>query len=121
VVDGCVRAGIVIATEESSGVRFAMTSNEDIPALARVLAAYLRASPLGCDTCEGIRAWWLGSQVTVNLGEVQQVLDWMIAQGLMERLVAGDGRVRYRRSTTNSAIEERLRQVEQSASRTPGS
>ena len=98
-----------------------MQSNEDIPALAPALAAYLRANPLGCDTCEGIRNWWLGSDVTVSVSAVQEVLDWMVAQGLMERLVAGDGRVRYRRCTADYAVDDRLRQLEQTLPRAPGS
>jgi hypothetical protein len=88
--------------------------NEEIPPLAHALAAYLRASPLACDTCEGIRYWWLGPAVTVSVQGVQDSLDWMVARGVMERLVAADGQVRYRRSTSGEHVEEKLREIARS-------
>ena len=64
----------------------------------RRLASYVDANPLSCDTPPGIACWWL--QMDFDEARVQQALDWMTAHGLMQRVVAADGRLRYRRIGT---------------------
>ena len=69
--------------------------DEKVVDIVRRLASYVDANPLACDTPPGIARWWL--QVDFDEASVQQALDWMTVHGLMERLVAADGRLRYRR------------------------
>ena len=73
-------------------------SDEKVVDIVRRLASYVDANPRACDTPPGITRWWL--QVEFDESLVQQALDWMIAHGLMEKLVAADGRLRYRRIGT---------------------
>jgi hypothetical protein len=60
------------------------------------LARYLRANPLACDSLDGIGRWWLAAH-PVTPEELVQALSWMREQGLVEEIVAADGRLRYRR------------------------
>lgn len=80
-----------------------MHSADDIQTLVCGLSRYLRANPLACDTCEGIKRWWLDTTPAVADSRLLIALDWMVKQGLMERLVAADGRVRYRRTARADA------------------
>ena len=57
---------------------------------------YLRSNPLACDTLEGIARWWVGDEADVD--DIEAALNWMECHGLVERVVAADGRVRFRRA-----------------------
>jgi hypothetical protein len=59
---------------------------------------YLRRNPLACDTLEGIARWWVGDEADVD--DIEAALNWMERHGLVERVVAADGRVRFRRAPT---------------------
>lgn len=91
------------------------TTHDEIPALVRHLARYLRTNPFACDTCEGIERWWLASDPPLALPQLQQALDWMVARALLERLPAADGRVRYRRAPLDQAGEDTLRRLAEGA------
>ena len=67
--------------------------------IVRRLASYVDANPLACDAAPGIARWWLQAEFE-DVADVQHALDWMTAHGLMEELVAVDGRLRYRRVGT---------------------
>ncbi len=73
-----------------------MSEDPDVTAIVCALAKYLRANPLACDTADGISSWWLVAQ-PVSMEKLLQALDWMQQNGLVEEVVAADGRLRYRR------------------------
>lgn len=68
------------------------------------LARYLRANPLACDSLEGINRWWLAAH-PVTPEELVRALEWMKEQGLVEELVAADGRMRYRRLAPEAVLD----------------
>lgn len=71
--------------------------------VVRVLAEYLQANPSACDTADGIGRWWIGAY-RFSAEELVQALERMKRQGLVEELVAADGRLRYRRSATDAEL-----------------
>jgi hypothetical protein len=77
---------------------------EATAALIRAIAGYLRSNPLASDTPEGISRWWLDDD-TVPIAQVKTALDWMVARGLLGVLAAADGRLRYRRIASATALE----------------
>ena len=81
-----------------------MRNNPGIFDVVCALALYLRANPLACDSLEGISRWWLASQV-VTPDELEQALGWMRERGLIEELVAADGRLRYRRCGREAMLQ----------------
>ncbi len=75
--------------------------------MIRRLAIYLRRNPLAGDTQEGVASWWLD----VNAGSLQlleSVLGWFVAEGILDAVDGGDGRVHYRRAALTAAIDKRL-------------
>jgi Fe2+ or Zn2+ uptake regulation protein len=68
------------------------------------LARYLRANPLACDSLEGISRWWLAAH-PVTPEELMRALNWMKEQGLVEEIVAADGRLRYRRRAPEAMLD----------------
>ena len=77
----------------------------------RALTAYVRTNPLACDTADGIRRWWLGA-ADAPMETLVHALDWMTKEGLMEVLVAADGRQRYRRCAGDAQLAAALRRFE---------
>jgi len=76
--------------------------------VVRSLALYWCDNPLACDTAEGIRQWWLSSSDAVSTERVQRALAWLCDRGVVEMLVAADGRGRFRRAS--GLDDEALRQ-----------
>jgi hypothetical protein len=74
-----------------------MTNAADRDAVVTALSEYLRRNPQACDTLDGIAHWWLGGEWRQQTEVVQQALDELEGLGVIERVEAGDGRVRYRR------------------------
>ena len=74
-----------------------MTSAADREAVVSALLEYLHSNPQACDTLDGIARWWLGGQWRQQTALVQDALDGLEELGVIERVEAGDGRVRYRR------------------------
>ena len=73
------------------------------------LVRYWCDNPQACDTAEGIRRWWLMQIDTVSIEQVNRVLAWLCECGAIERLLAADGRVRFRRvSRCDDAALRRL-------------
>ena len=66
--------------------------------LVRALALYWCDNPFACDTAEGIRQWWLPPEESVSTEQVARALAWLCERRLVERLLAGDGRARFRRA-----------------------
>ncbi|NVH74215.1 hypothetical protein FSB08_17075 [Paraburkholderia sp. JPY432] len=71
------------------------------------LARYLRVNPLASDTLEGIAQWWLGA-AGVDPETLDEALAWLVAESIVERIQAADGRVRYRRVALDAVIDARL-------------
>lgn len=69
----------------------------DIPPAARELARYFLANPNAGDTAAGIRRWWFSEPGAVDEDELDEALNWMRLHGLIEGVLAGDGRSRFRR------------------------
>ena len=88
-----------------------MRANEEISALVRALAGYLHANPLASDTCEGALTWWLGRQAGATAQQLQVAFDELVKLGLVERVTAADGKVRYRCSNTDAATLARLAEL----------
>jgi hypothetical protein len=74
-----------------------MTSAADREAVVSALLDYLHSNPQACDTLDGIARWWLGGQWRQKTALVQDALNGLEELGVIERVEAGDGRVRYRR------------------------
>ena len=72
--------------------------------IVSTLAQYLRVNPLACDTADGICRWWLGED-PATAEKLVQALDWMKRHGLVEELMAADGRLRYRRRATDAQLQ----------------
>jgi hypothetical protein len=90
-----------------------MSSPDEISLLVRALARYWRAYPFASDTCEGIARWWLFLPPRWNW-RLLIALDWMVAEGMAERLQAADGHIRYRRlrgAGDADKVRRRLAQV----------
>jgi len=83
------------------------------PAIVQGLARYLREHPFASDTTDGIARWWLPGSGTPPAADVEAALQWLVAQGLVLRVVAPDGRVRYRRdgAADDAAWQDRLHQL----------
>ncbi|MBN8712761.1 MAG: hypothetical protein J0H50_02135 [Xanthomonadales bacterium] len=90
-----------------NGVEPAAYEAESDFALARRLAAYVRANPRAGDTSEGITQWWLGLPATTG-NQVQRALASLQAAGLIEAVGALDGHVRYRRPALDAQADAEL-------------
>lgn len=88
-----------------------MRTDEVITALVRALAGYLRANPQASDTCEGARDWWLGRQGGATWQQVQEALDVLVNLGVVVRVQAADGKVRYRCLDSSETTLERLAEL----------
>ncbi|WP_143525966.1 hypothetical protein [Rhodanobacter sp. C05] len=78
-----------------------------MPELVRRLAGYVRANPLAGDTKEGIAQWWLGL-TPASVKAVERALLALQAAGVLESISAVDGRVRYRRGSTDAESDAQL-------------
>ena len=67
-------------------------------ALQDALLAYLDTHPHACDTADGILEWWLQGRHEWSLSDVEHTLEKLVRDGILGRLPALDGRVRYRRA-----------------------
>jgi hypothetical protein len=85
-----------------------MSTHDEIHVVVQHLARYLHTHPFACDTCEGIERWWLATDPPLQLQQLQQALDWMVAHALVDRLPAADGRIRYRRASLDKTAENVL-------------
>lgn len=84
-----------------------MDKNLPDQAIIRQLARYLRANPLACDTLEGIAQWWLEA-ANVQPARIARALDWLEQAGVVARLRAADGQLRFRRTELNALVDARL-------------
>jgi hypothetical protein len=79
--------------------------------LVGTLAVYLRAHPFACDTAEGIRNWWLETEVTMD--DLMAALAWMQQHDVIEQRVAADGHVRYRRLASVEQLDALIARITQ--------
>jgi hypothetical protein len=82
-----------------------MDEGLSLQAIVRALVQHLRANPHASDTAQGIRLWWLNQEYSVTNQQLQLALTWACQKGLMEAVVARDGRCRYRRIATDSQFD----------------
>ena len=97
-------------------------ADDEVMALVRLLCRYLRENPMACDTPDGIARWWLATasgETPVRGDSLQRALDWLETRGLVERLRAADGRVRYRRVPGDVDFDVRVRRALDGASNGP--
>lgn len=80
-----------------------MTYDPRADEVRRRLAHYFEANPLASDTAEGISRWWMPGEWGVTEAEVLEALVWLLREGVVEELIAADGRVRYRRVRGDAA------------------
>lgn len=83
-----------------------MTDMKDLPdavEIVRMVTKYLLVNPLACDTADGIGRWWLAS-APIPMERLLATLTWMKELGLIEELVAADGRLRYRRIASEARL-----------------
>jgi hypothetical protein len=71
-----------------------MNSQDEAHTVQQALRRYFGDNPRACDTLAGIARWWLQGRYTPAL--VEQALESLHSAGLVERLAAADGRVRFR-------------------------
>jgi hypothetical protein len=80
--------------------------NEDeVTAAVLVLASYLRANPLACDSALGIAQWWFKPEDMVSMDVLVRALEWLKSRGALEESVGTDGRVRYRRRSDDAGLD----------------
>ena len=77
--------------------------------VVKSLARYWCDNPFACDTAEGIRQWWLAPTDDVSVEQVNRALASLCDCGIVERLLAADGRARFRR--TSGHDDAALRQL----------
>ena len=77
--------------------------------VVKSLARYWCDNPFACDTAEGIRQWWLMPIDDVSVEQVTWALAWLCDRGPVERLLAADGRARFRRASGHN--DAALRQL----------
>jgi hypothetical protein len=80
-------------------------SEDEVTAAVRVLASYLRANPLACDSALGIARWWFKPENVVSMDVLVRALEWLERRGAVEQSVAADGRVRYRRRGDDAVLD----------------
>jgi hypothetical protein len=79
-----------------------------IDALEGMLRRYWRRNPLACDTPDGIAQWWLPQGHGATLAEVHAALETLEENGLIEKVVGGDGTIHYRLRTEVAGEPRRL-------------
>jgi Fe2+ or Zn2+ uptake regulation protein len=67
-----------------------------VTALGVLLRRYWRRNPQACDTPEGIAQWWLPEGHGATPSQVRAALETLEEDGLVEKVVGGDGRIHYR-------------------------
>lgn len=80
----------------------------EVKAIARAVVAHLKANPLASDTQVGIAQWWLPPGTDVSEEVLGQALQMLTRAGVLEELLAGDGRRRYRRRASDRELEALL-------------
>jgi hypothetical protein len=72
------------------------TTNKDVIAVAQEIKSYLAAHPNAADSVEGVVKWWLTRQRYEQAAdEVQQALDYLIAEGMVSKITTAGGRTVY--------------------------
>jgi hypothetical protein len=71
--------------------------NEQIMLMANLIERYVSEHPGAGDTIDGIQQWWLEGHGGL-LGELQQALDYLVANVRLSRIVLADGTVIYARA-----------------------
>jgi hypothetical protein len=67
----------------------------EVQEVVQALRRYIGDNPHACDSLEGIARWWLGGRFARP--RVEDAMALLLDEGMVERLSATDGRVRWRR------------------------
>lgn len=67
----------------------------EVQAVVEALRRYFGDNPFACDSLDGIARWWLQGRHARPC--VEAAMEALLLEGLVERLSAADGRVRWRR------------------------
>lgn len=67
----------------------------EVQAVVQALRRYIDDNPYACDSLDGIARWWLGGRYAGP--RVEAAMAQLLEEGMVERLHATDGRVRWRR------------------------
>lgn len=65
----------------------------DIERARARIEAYLVAHPLAADTVIGVARWWIGPPHDLSLETVEAVLDLLVEEGRIVRIINPDGGV----------------------------
>jgi hypothetical protein len=65
----------------------------DIERARARIEAYLVAHPRAADTVIGVARWWIGPPYDLSLETVEAVLDLLVAEGRIVRIINPDGGV----------------------------
>ena len=68
---------------------------EEIRHLADNILAYIKQHSEAADSLEGIREWWLQSDLYFSTRSLEPALNLLVNQGLMQRTRAADGIALY--------------------------
>lgn len=93
---------------EGLNLPIAMKDDAELHANVRVLASYLIANPLACDSLEGMRCWWFDPEYQGPEHLIEKAVMWMMENQLVEELAGSDGRVRYRRTGSDAQLRRLL-------------
>jgi hypothetical protein len=92
---------------------------DEVTAIVRSLARYLRAHPLACDSASGIAQWWLQPDDDVSMDALMRALDWLKRCDVVEDTAGSDGRTRYRRRCDDQALDAAVAARDTVLRRTP--
>ena len=79
----------------------------EIVAVIEAVIAYVVANPNACDNEECIERWWLANE-RPNPRDVSVAVGWLLREGYLEPVSAGDGAIRYRRRATHELLKTAL-------------
>lgn len=101
------KCGMRFALYRGRGVHAAMNGPQQVDELTRALSRHLRINPLACDTLEGISQWW-GADAFADRRQLSLALQCLENAGVLEKVHAADGRVRYRRVALCATVDAQL-------------
>jgi len=80
----------------------------EVKAIARAIVSHLKAKPLASDTQMGIAQWWLQPGGEFSDEALGKALELLRRSGVIEEVLATDGRKRYRRCSSDVELEALL-------------
>ena len=69
--------------------------DDSVRVITALLLKYIAAHPEAADGIEGIRRWWLPSDVVSHLADVEVALEQLVQEGKLTRRPLREGSVLY--------------------------